>query len=447
MDKLNTTPHLKAEGGGYRFTQAMNGRAIVARISRIRKKKDDIRAEIALSVDGKNIHRSSPTLTSASALDVFRRTLQRRLPQKDWGIDFDIIVETLSGMVLDAYRAGPDEVILSTVEPQPEARWKISPFLLEQETNILYGPGGCGKSMIACWFAVLIDSGHVDTSHGVTVKPGKVLYLDFETTEFEIAGRIQQIARGMEIKTPTNIVYRRCFNPLVDEVDRISEILERHKFNAESDVIIIDSLGIATGGGLKDEDVVIPYYSALRQLGYTSLTISHTTKANESGEGKNLFGSVYSWNEGRSIIEVQKPRDTFGNTIDVVLSHRKVNNAPNQKVKALSIEFADQAVTFKDKDPIDVQLGAQDLSIPDLVYRIIARSGRIEKKALLPAIIDRRGVNPDDTIEIARLKSSVSSAIHRHIKTDKLVQVGADLSIKKSTTPVPPPKEEELWPL
>ena len=40
MDKLNTTPQLKTEGGGYRFTQAMNGHAIVARISRIRKKKD-----------------------------------------------------------------------------------------------------------------------------------------------------------------------------------------------------------------------------------------------------------------------------------------------------------------------------------------------------------------------------------------------------------------------
>ena len=103
--------------------------------------------------------------------------------------------------------------------------------------------------MFAIFLSVMIDQGYVSTDLGLKLKPGKVLYLDWETSESEIAKRTRQIHLGLNLEQPTGIVYQRCLQPLALDVDKVIDLVSKY----DIDVIVCDTLGYATAGLLSKE--------------------------------------------------------------------------------------------------------------------------------------------------------------------------------------------------
>jgi len=383
-------------GSGYVYVQTIAGHTVEAHITRVKDSGDRIKAEMAITVDGHGIARNSPTLTSVSGLDAWWRKLARRLPVADWGIDW--------------------EAYIKDVTVPTNVRWLIEPMLLADQPNVLFGPGGSGKSMLSLWLAVLMDTGHVDTQHELTINSGRVLYLDWETDTLEIAGRVRDLQAGMGLNGhKSNIVYRRCTQSLASEADLIKNLVDRYEIS----MVIVDSLGLATGGGLDEAESVLNYFRALRWVGGTSLTITHTNK-----EGK-IFGSVYTLNCGRSIWECKKSGEEGDQRIDVGIWHRKVNLVGKQRPRAFGIRFDENAVSVVARDPMETEVVAESLSISELAYQIVAREGPVNRDALS----GRVAVYRNEPAE--KISGAVATAISRHIKAQRIVDLNGELAIQQ----------------
>jgi len=203
---------------------------------------------------------------------------------------------------------------------------------------MLYGAGQTGKSIMAVYLAALIES-PLD-HNGLEAEPGKVLYLDYETDETEVAHRMRCILKGLEVETATDMLYRYGRMPLADDIEQVQRIVAEN----EVDVVIVDSLGMAAGGDQDKSMDIIRYFQALRTLKCTTLTIDHVNK-----EGK-LYGNVYKFNEARNVLEVKGVTETESSTIDIGLYHRKMNNGSLMKPLGFRIEFGEEAYTVRKQD-------------------------------------------------------------------------------------------------
>ena len=199
MENLNSNVFQKV-GSGYNWVYHTAGHIIEARVSRIRESSNRLTSEIAILVDNRPIARSNPVLTSVSGLDAFWRKLARRIPPDKYEIDWEAYVEQLAARVIDSHREGEPEIKIGDISIPDNVYWRIEPLLLADQANVIFGPGGSGKSFIALWLSVLMDSEYIDTAHEITVTPGRVLYLDWETDSVEIASRVRALQVGMGLE-------------------------------------------------------------------------------------------------------------------------------------------------------------------------------------------------------------------------------------------------------
>lgn len=400
-------------GSGYIYKISSNGHNIEARVSRVHETGDRLKAQIGVLFDGSPIFRSNPVLTSVSGTKDFWKKLERYVPKSDYGVDWERLVDNLSARITDSHREGESEIVISDIVIPETVQWQIEPMLLKDQPNIIFGPGGSGKSTFALWLAVLMDSGHVDTSHDLTVLDGNVLYLDWETDRIEIGTTVRDLHAGMGLDRKSGILYRRCNQSLAVESDRIKDIVQQRSIS----MVIVDSLGLATGGGLEEAESVLQFFNALRWIGVTSLTITHTNKENL------IYGSIYTTNCGRSIWELNKSGgEGDSKSIDLGLFHRKVNIVGKQKPRAYSIAFGEKAISLSVKDVMDTEISGQ-LSVAELVYQIVKRDGPVKTEELPDMVAEHLNVATD------KIHNAVKQAVHRFRKNNKMAVDGGEIMI------------------
>lgn len=119
------------------------------------------------------------------------------------------------------------------------------------------------------------------------------------------------------------------------------------------------------------------------------------------------------------IWEVQRSESYNENGIDMVMFHRKGNDVAQQQPMAWDIRFEDdgELVTFRRKDVMDTDLSGE-LSIHDLVYKLILRDGSTDRDLLYDRIATLKRVAVD------KIKGAVETAISRHVKNQKLFRNG-----------------------
>jgi archaellum biogenesis ATPase FlaH len=387
---------IEAWGSGYKLRWEDDGVDIYVKRIRGTSYGEDIKAEIAVTLQGQGLTRSSPVLTTEAGKDALIRKLERRRPRVDFSLDWEVIVEEMAGLIIDSYRQGEVEVSLSEVEESEAAIWRVEGIMPEGQPSLVFGDGGSGKSLLACLLATCIDQGYSDTSLRMAVEPGRVMYLDWETDATEIAKRVRMIHAGLGLEAKTGIVYRRMTQALRDDVDRIVDIVEARSI----DVVICDSLGLATGGSLEDAESVLGFFGALRIIDRTSLVISHINKAGVA------FGSVYANNSSRMSLEARgTPNAADG--IDLAVFHRKANNVALQPPRAWHITFSDQAIEFAAKDVFSTE-SAGAMSINDLVFRVVNADGPMDRETLAATIAAYK----NSTAE--KVRSAISVAVSRH---------------------------------
>ena len=414
---METDVSIKRLGSRYHITWP-NG--VEAHVSRIRENPERIKCEVAITLDGKLLTRSSPVLTSESGKDSLIRKLQRRRPKEDWGIDHEVLIEQLAAMVIDAHREGAEPLKLAEVPEDNSLLWRIEGILPEGQPSLLYGDGGSGKSMVACWLAVMVDQGYNDTELKIVTEPGRVLMLDWETDEYEIAKRVRGLMRGWNLKGKTGIGYRRCTQPLIAEIDRVMDICDEYDIS----FIVCDSLGLASGGALEEADATLQFFNALRMLGRTTLVISHINKA-----GQN-FGSVYANNSSRMSWAQEGSRSDSGDGLDLAMFHRKANTVAQQAPRGWHIHFGDDGtIRFETRDVYDTQF-AGSLTTPQLVYKIISNDGPVSRDQIKEKVAHEKNKKLTD------IEGAVNSAVSRMKQNNKIVEDNTGLHLVTSD-PIP----------
>lgn len=417
-------PVIKPRGSGYKLTWD-NGVAVYA--SRIRENPERLKCEVAILLNGHGLTRSSPTLTSESGKDGLIRKLKRRKPVEDWGIDWEIVVEEMAGLIIDRHRLGVSEVMLADVPDDDTLDWRVEGIMVEKDPTFLFGASGSGKSMFAIFLSVLIDQGYVSTDLGLKLKPGKVLYLDWETSETEIAKRTKQIHRGLKLDQPTGIVYQRCLQPLAADVDKIIDLVSKY----DIDVVICDSLGYATAGLLSKEEEVIPFFGALRSINKTALVISHTNKDDQ------FFGSNYINASSRMTWEAKGTNTPGDNGLDISCFNRKQNNVPPQSPMGWHIEFDDvNGITFGRRDVFETD-SAGAMSIPNIIFEILKREGPQSKDLLLSTIAAYKSKSAET------ITGAVEVALTRQKKAG-LIEISND-EVRLVDKSAPEEEEEGTW--
>lgn len=317
---------------------------IVLRADRLKEHSDSVSAEVTIKstlpgIAAAHLHQARLNLTSTTS----RKSLAKFLEER-YGLiaPWPDMLEQACVMILERYREGDPPIPLHEVPVREALLYRAFPFLLEKQANLFFGAGQSGKSMLAVYLSVLVST-PFDHS-GITVEPGKVLYVDYETDEHEIAHRVRCIQAGLDFQGESTILYRSGKMPLADDIERIQRIVVEH----EIDFVVVDSLGMAAGGDQDKSMDIIRYFQALRTLNLTTLTIDHLNK-----EGK-LYGNVYKFNEARNIFEVKAVIEPGIDRLDIGLYHRKMNNGHLCEPLGFRFQFNDTRYQVVKQDVKDI---------------------------------------------------------------------------------------------
>lgn len=411
---------IEQQGSGYKVSWESN--KVEMYVRHIKARNSGFKAEVSVLLDGESVHRSNPVLDSTSGMDNFARKLNKRRSQDDYGLNWDQLVEDLSGIVIDTYRKGETELALSDVDLDEQLAWRVDNLLVEGEPNLIWADGGTGKSMFSLFLSTLVQQGYMSSKeHGLVVEPGNVLYLDYETKPKEIATRARMIHRGLGLeephaaKTASKIIYRKCDFPLTAEIDRVRDII----FKRSVDMVVIDSMGMAVGGELESAEEVLAFFRSVRQLGnITSLIVSHS---NRQG---TIFGSAYTTNSCRSVWEAKKSTSN-ANGMDFNLFHRKANNIGIQPAQSWGVDFKDNMVVYTRGDVFATE-GVGELSYRDLVYRILKDEGSKTKEYLKDSIKSLKGDPPE------RVERNVDTAVSKLKASGKIQELEGVCSLAQA---------------
>lgn len=297
-----------------------------------RRSGDEVKGEISiktlLPTDDPQLHESEIRLTSANSREAIVRKLKRRIANIDW----ERLIDQGCVAVVRDFRKGEMARMVGNMPGRNPPQYQVYPLLLEKDTNLIFGPGGSGKSKLACFLAALVKSG-MPSCHLQPVQ-GNVLYLDYETTQEEVDETIKQIKAGMCLEEELEIVYRRCIEPIAADANEIKRIVLEREIN----FVIIDSVGYAIGGDMESSELVLNYFTALRFLGVTTLSIDHVTHVVRG----RPYGSVYKVNAARSMWEVIKTQEPGESIMVLGLHHRKANNSQIHSPMGFKFTFSEE---------------------------------------------------------------------------------------------------------
>lgn len=309
---------------------------------------------------------ASHNLSSLKARTDLARLMSGRYSEADW----DEVLEQISVMTLEALRTGEPVQPAGVGTELREPSYLLYPLLPKGLPTLLYGEGASAKSYLALHLALSVQVPIEDFDwHPIK---SNVLYLDYETDFEEVDYRLKKIKNAHGIDTSVSIMYRRQSLPLWDDADKIIEAIDQDDIG----LVIVDSLGAACGGDLKEQEVATRFFGAIRRLPVTSLTISHVAK-NPLEKTKTPFGSIYFYNFARNVIEVKKIQETGEDEISVGLFHRKCNLGKLHHPMGFRIEFGPETTTFTRQDIRDIPEFSKSLSVAQRI-EIFLRAGPMD---------------------------------------------------------------------
>jgi hypothetical protein len=395
-----SVPRVSNTIGGYNFD--WDDEKVKIEVTRVKSHSDgSVKGEVKIisNRSGKpsHLHQAQMNFVVSTTRKSLAKILEERCPEVDWYA----ILEQVSVLTLEMARGGEPLIFLeSGIEVQPP-EYLLSPILIKNYPTVLFGDPGSAKSSLAVIFSQLLTLPWTDNPLGFEVpeKPLPMLYLDWETDDATIQWQMTCLQRGMNLK-PLYLPYRRCALPLSQDIEQIKKYIDE----ANAQAIIIDSIGLACGGELKDAGPAISFFGALRQLHTTSLILGHTAKKQEgdSGNGKSIYGSVFFEAQARSVWHVTK--EINGDSIEVSLNHTK--SPPFQKKQsALGIQIRYDANGY-------MKVGLcepDDNTAVSYIEKMETQSNIIEciKKGIntASAIADQLKISPNTVrVQISRMK-------------------------------------------
>lgn len=235
--------------------------------------------------------------------------------------DWDQLVEGLVDRVGEIENRPPPVRNLALVRARGPVSYLVDYLIPERRPTILYGAGGTGKSVFAACLATCVRLG--EPFMDFDTRAANVLYLDWETTEEDVAANVAMAARGIGVPTP-DVFYLSMIKPLEYRLPEISRIVHERQV----ELVIVDSATMASRAP-KDgpEEAALDLFRSLRQLDCAALVLDHVTGEDmKRGSSAKPYGSVFKWNAARNAFEIRRSsRATSEADHRVTLTHRKSN--------------------------------------------------------------------------------------------------------------------------
>lgn len=359
-------------------------------IDRIIEKHEAISAEILVTKGGGHLYLTRLNLLGANSKKALATELSKRFDSLDWAT----MIEQAFVRTLTEYRQGEPVISVGNLPARTTPRYRLYPFILEGERNVLYGYGGTGKSKLSGLIAMLVQTG--TAMLGMRPIKGNVLILDWETSQYTVDEWVKAMKTGMHFETNETPFYRYCTRGLVEDIAQIQkEVLER-----KIDLVIVDSVGIAIAGDAQSQDITRQYFNALRSLKIASLSIDHKPHG-----GNHIYGSIYKTTIARSVFEMCAVQSAGSKILDIGIYHRKANDIPLIKPLGYRIEFiGDEELTQ------EAIFSKQDIAdIPDL------ESG-LSHKERIANLLKHGSMEVKDIAEELDIKETIARAILNRYK-------------------------------
>lgn len=373
--------------------------------------------------------------------DYRRRTISRALANLgetyDWSRDRGgTAARPLTKGVADAvsgsgpadlpYRGGSTKFASDAARPKlslvrfaerdvPAAREFIVPDLIPRHhPTTLYGWGGTAKSMIAIMLSMSVSGGRKKFFGRDISVHGPVMYIDFELDADEQHRRVMQLAAGMNMEVPEDLLYVSTIGVRTHEaVEFALSACEEH----EAVLVVLDSLGPAMVGDMSAAKDVIEfhnrYIAPFKAVRATPLLVDHQARqqAGEGYQSKGAFGSAYKEHLSRSLIQVEAgDRGSEQGTLNVRLRHKKTNFGALVEPFDVSLSFSDEMIVA---------------STRELTPADRAQEATLNAEDRVVAALEDGSAYPDELVEATGLaRSTVKNKINALKKAGRVETTG-----------------------
>jgi len=340
----------RVDEGAYRMTVPEHG--IELRVDRLRRRFDEqvgeLRVECRLpqarTISKGLLGVADLNLSSLRARQERAKYLGGRVQAK--GLDWTAVLEEFAQLVIAAERDGqPAQLLRDIPRPKPDDVHLIDGFpLLARHPVIVFGDGGCGKSLVALNWACKLEQAGVRTA-----------VFDWELAGEDHRERAERLFPG---DVPA-LRYVRCERPLIHDLERLRRIVRDERL----DYVVLDSIAFACDGPPEAAEVASRYFQATRRLGpIGSLHVAHVSKA--EGADRRPFGSAFWHNGARSTWFCKMAEPTPGSgLITLGLFHRKSNLGALRPPLAYEIQFGEAKTTIRRTEAADNPDLASGLSV------------------------------------------------------------------------------------
>lgn len=181
--------------------------------------------------------------------------------------------------------------------------------------------GGVGKTLVADMLALAVATGHTVGPFRPT-RSGPVAIIDFENDHVIHDIRISRLCLGLGIGVPENIVHYRANTGIVAAEADVVEMIHE----AGAIVTIIDSIGFAAAGELRDSGTGITTMNVIKRLPGTKVMLAHPTKEDaRAGTTATPIGSVFFFNGCQSLYSIRATEPELDGSFTHVIDQVKAN--------------------------------------------------------------------------------------------------------------------------
>ena len=392
-------PVITDKSNGYVLTWQDYGISVTVNRLQVHKSDGRVSGEIlidALNGDGNPVTIYPPTSYNFST-NRTRKELANSLKEKNPKIPWADIVDQLCYGVQDRARKGEPVQELFTSDDILPPEYFLEPVIIKNYPNVIFGDPSSAKSTLAVILTQVLMLPWHDNPIGLIApkKPVSVLYLDWETDANTIQWQTTMLERGLGMGT-LSIKYRHCSQPLVFDAEEI----KAHIVNNSSEVIIIDSLGLAAGGELKETQSALSFFASLRELKVTSLILAHNSKDREA-KTRSIYGNQYFTAQARNIWEIRTVQEYDSNEMDIALFHRKPPPfAGRSKPLGLKIIFDNDKMNIEPREPRNISEFLEQMGTKQRIIELL-KGGALSNTEIKEALEITKS-NTDVTIK--RLK-------------------------------------------
>lgn len=411
---MASEPHATYLQDMYRFNYLDEG--IEVTVDRITQgSHDELWAEVTTitSVEPRAglLHQSKLNLTSSrTRADYVRQLSTRAIPGFLDTVDFQIIIEQVCYLTRKRWRDGEPVIDLALYVPEEASPYLLRPFVLDRAPSMIFGFGEAGKSLFAMAIAVSVATG-LDLLGTIPERVGNVLYLDWEWDRDSHHWRLAAIcnAFGLNVRDlGGKIIYRNQFASLPDSAASLRKlIMEYHII-----LVIIDSMGGARGGDVKESKLTLDAYAAIRTFGVATLVIDHLAKDDEDKSShKSPIGSVYSFNSVRLMWRLDGAYTSNPNQKELKLTNTKANGKHQfDRAFVMTIEINEDErpvyIAWETRDASTMRSFIKDLPLRNQIKLVLDEQRRQMHAAEIAASLKTQG--------ILRTEKEVLAALNRY---------------------------------